>query len=65
MNYVSFQTHYARQRSRSASRKALKRKRDPSESGSQVRSRSVSKTPRDKSGVRDAKVSNTANTIVF
>ena len=53
-----FQTHYARLRSRSASRKALKRKREASvsQTRSESRARSASRTPRDKSGVRDEKV---------
>ncbi|KAK3597055.1 hypothetical protein CHS0354_022058 [Potamilus streckersoni] len=49
------ETHYARMRSRSASRKALKRKREESEV-STSRTRSSSRTPRDQSGVRDAKM---------
>lgn len=47
------ETHYSRERSKSASR-ALKRKREPSESLAQSRARSSSRTPRDQSGVRDA-----------
>ena len=53
-----FQTHYARARSKSAQRQALKRKREPSEAASKSRARSASRTPRDKSGVRDEAVSN-------
>lgn len=45
------ETHFNRQRSRSSSKVALKRKREPTES--QSRARSSSRTPRDKSGVRD------------
>lgn len=45
------ETHYSKLRERSASRTALKRKREPSES--QTRTRSSSRTPRDQSGVRD------------
>ena len=51
-----FQTHY-RTGSRSASRAALKRKREASVSQSRSRARSSSRTPRDKSGVRDDTVS--------
>lgn len=45
------ETHFNRQRSRSSSKVALKRKREPTES--QSRACSSSRTPRDKSGVRD------------
>lgn len=62
------ETHYARQRSRSASRKAvLKRKREASvsqsRSASQSRARSSSRTPRDQSGVRDESMAKKAKKI--
>ncbi|XP_064615993.1 GTP-binding protein 4-like [Liolophura sinensis] len=53
--------HYARLRSRSASRKPLKRKRE--ESMDTSRARSSSRTPRDKSGVRDEVMAKKARKI--
>lgn len=50
------QTNFARLRSRSASRKALKRKREES-AKPRSQTRSLSRPPRDKSGMRDEVVS--------
>ncbi|XP_041372056.1 nucleolar GTP-binding protein 1-like [Gigantopelta aegis] len=47
------ESHYATAKSRSASRKPLKRKREESADG-RSHSRSKSRTPRDQSGIRDA-----------
>lgn len=61
------ETHYARLRSRSASRKALKRKREASlsqtRSASRSHTRSASRTPRDQSGVRDERMAKKAKKI--
>ncbi|CAH1774925.1 unnamed protein product [Owenia fusiformis] len=46
-------SHLGRERSKSASRQALKRKRSESRDPSASRQRSSSRTPRDKSGIRD------------
>lgn len=56
-------THLNQMRSRSKSRKALKRKREESMDVDKPRSRSVSKAPRDQSGVRDAKMARKVKTI--
>ncbi|XP_045209739.2 GTP-binding protein 4-like [Mercenaria mercenaria] len=57
------ETHYNRQRSRSASKAAVKRKREPSESQTRAHTRSSSRTPRDKSGVRDETMAKKAKKI--
>ncbi|KAL4229360.1 Nucleolar GTP-binding protein 1 [Mactra antiquata] len=59
----SDETHYNRLRSRSASKVALKRKREPSEPRSKSRARSASKPPRDQSGVRDETMAKKAKKI--
>lgn len=58
-------THLNQMRSRSKSRKALKRKREESMDVDKPRSRSrsVTKAPRDQSGVRDAKMARKVKTI--